>query len=202
MLGPTLISLGGGTVEVGGAVEVLVTAGLVVLAPLLLDSLEDASLAIPVPDFTRFSFSGAAARVRDDTGLVLPLSAAKTRWSDFAFGFLSSSGLLSSSSSGKPSSAARLSAGSFFANVCTGPAELGEMSELLSSESGGMWRAGPGGLFGELASNKILLRGLGFTGEYACIMFIASGLAKGKGRAAEGVLGTGGNDPFVVRLFA
>ena len=107
LLGPTLVTLGGAAVVVGTVEVFTEAAGLATLAVPLFAALELTSGP------GRFSFTGAAVRVRDDVDFVLALSTPEARGSVLDLGFLSSSGFSSASSSGRPSSAARLIAGSF-----------------------------------------------------------------------------------------
>lgn len=141
-------------------------------------------LAAPDDSFARFTFSfssATAGRVRDTgtgSALAFPFSFAVSFVTgpvvlDFTFAcaFLSRSGF--SSSSVIPNSAARLLCGGIAGiGVDTVGAGVGEPSESSSASSVSASRSGRSmfGLSGEFASMRILLRGLGFTGEYACLM--------------------------------
>jgi len=161
----------------------------------------------PLDSFARltFSFSSATAgRVREGTvgsALAFPFSftvnlgaaAAGTapvlRFARFRGTFFSLSGGLSSSSE-MPNSCARLLVGARTGGAVGAPG-VGDSSSICSSRESNCGRS-MSGLSGEFASMRILLRGLGLTGEYACIIRVAaSGLAIGKGLRGRGVLGPG-----------
>jgi len=159
-----------------------------------------ASLSSSVRDrFALFSFSNVAVvvrvllvPVRRSSTRALPLSLEGTLRSILlCLVFFARSGCSSSSSSSEtPSSVGRL----LMAPKVMGSPGVGEMSGLSFSSLTVPIDGIPtfSGLSGEFASIRIRLRGLGFTGEYACIMRVANGFAIGNGRREEGVLGATG----------